>query len=306
MRNEKFLRDFDWNLLMTFLVIAEEGGITAAARRLFRTQPSVSNALIRLERLVGHRLIDRRPGIFALTEAGRRLHERALQTCRSVEAVGDMLGPDAKLTGRVSYHIASHIHCPPVDGALAQLHAEEPEVTFAAVVSPSEDIVTGVRAGTINLGFAVLNAEAPGLSCRHLNDNEMGFFCGPPHPLFGRTGLTIEDLDGHDYVSFESDQLSAGLESVARLGLAGRFRDRLAATSPNEEELTRFIEAGIGFGPLVVPMAADHLAAGRLWRLPPYENLPRVRNFLVTNPKTALSASEQRFIALIEERLRGE
>lgn len=290
---------------MTFLVIAEEGGITAAARRLFRTQPSVSNALIRLERLVGQRLIDRRPGSFALTEAGRRLHERALQACRSVEAVGDMVGPDAKLTGRITYHIASHIDCPPFDAALAQLHADEPEVTFAAIVSPSEEIVAGVRAGNITLGFAVLLTEAPGLSCRHLNDNEMGFFCGPPHPLFGKTGLTIEDLDGHDYVSFESDQLSAGLESVARLGLGGRFRDRLAATSPNDEELMRLIEAGIGFGPLVLQMAADHQASGRLWRLPPYDNLPRVRNFLVTNPKTVLSASEQRLVELIEAGLPG-
>lgn len=291
---------------MTFLVIAEEGGITAASRRLFRTQPSLSNALTRLERLVGQRLIDRRPGVFALTDAGRRLHEKALQACRSVESVGDMADRQAKLTGRITYHIASHIDCPPLDAALSQLHADEPEVTFAAIVSPTDEIVTGIREGTIALGFAVLQGPMPGLTCRHLNDNEMGFFCGPTHPLFGQTGLTIKDLDGHDYVSFESDQLSAGLESVARLGLAGRFRDRLIATSPNDEELMRLIEAGIGFGPLVLPMAEIHAAAGRLWRLPPYDNLPRVRNFLVTNPKTVLSSSEQRFVELIEERLRGE
>ena len=37
--------DVNWNLLRTFCVIAEEGGITAAARRLRMSQPSVSLAL---------------------------------------------------------------------------------------------------------------------------------------------------------------------------------------------------------------------------------------------------------------------
>ena len=38
MRNEKFLREFDWNLLFTFLVIEEGKSVTAAASRLHRTQ----------------------------------------------------------------------------------------------------------------------------------------------------------------------------------------------------------------------------------------------------------------------------
>ena len=49
----------DWNLLRTFLVIAEEQGITRAANRLLRGQPAVSLALQRLENELDCRLVER-------------------------------------------------------------------------------------------------------------------------------------------------------------------------------------------------------------------------------------------------------
>ena len=38
----RLARTLDWNLLRTFVVIVDEGGITAAARRLLLRQPSVT------------------------------------------------------------------------------------------------------------------------------------------------------------------------------------------------------------------------------------------------------------------------
>src|SRR5688572_14998547 len=79
----------DWNLLRTFMVVAEQGGITRAAEFLGLRQPSISSALKRLETTVGHRLIDRGPSHFALTEAGRIL----LQESRAMfEAVAQIPG----------------------------------------------------------------------------------------------------------------------------------------------------------------------------------------------------------------------
>ena len=42
---DKLGNQLDWNLLRTFMVIVQEGSITAAANRLFLTQPAVSLAL---------------------------------------------------------------------------------------------------------------------------------------------------------------------------------------------------------------------------------------------------------------------
>ena len=61
---ERIMREMDWNLLRTFVVLAQSRSVTDAANRLRLTQPSVSTALKRLEDRVGKRLIHRSPGRF--------------------------------------------------------------------------------------------------------------------------------------------------------------------------------------------------------------------------------------------------
>ncbi len=62
-RPERLVWDLDWNLLRSFVVIAEVKSITRAAERLNLKQPSVSNALRRLEDRIGQRLVERTPPI---------------------------------------------------------------------------------------------------------------------------------------------------------------------------------------------------------------------------------------------------
>ena len=75
---ERIMREMDWNLLRTFVVLAQSRSVTDAANRLRLTQPSVSTALKRLENRVEKRLIHRAPGRFELTEAGETLYREAL------------------------------------------------------------------------------------------------------------------------------------------------------------------------------------------------------------------------------------
>ena len=60
-----------------FVAIAEEGQITAAARRLHISQPPLSYELAQLERELGTQLVRRGPRGVTLTEAGRLLYDRA-------------------------------------------------------------------------------------------------------------------------------------------------------------------------------------------------------------------------------------
>ena len=68
-------RDLDLNLLRVFAVVAETGSVTAAAMRLYLTQPAVSAALRRLTSTVGAPLFVRSGRGVVLTSRGRRLEE---------------------------------------------------------------------------------------------------------------------------------------------------------------------------------------------------------------------------------------
>jgi LysR family transcriptional regulator, mexEF-oprN operon transcriptional activator len=68
-----YARDLDLNLLRVFIVVAETGSVTAAASRLYLTQPAVSAALKRLANAVGAPLFARHGRGLVLTSRGARL-----------------------------------------------------------------------------------------------------------------------------------------------------------------------------------------------------------------------------------------
>jgi LysR family cyn operon transcriptional activator len=65
---------FDGRYLHTFWVVWRERGFGRAARRLHRSQPTVSYQVKQLEEQLGTPLIERSPRGIALTEAGQRLY----------------------------------------------------------------------------------------------------------------------------------------------------------------------------------------------------------------------------------------
>src|SRR5688572_10792 len=68
--------DVDTRLLRYFAAVAQEGSLTAAAQRLFVSQPALTKQIRRLEQDLEVRLFTRSRAGMALTEAGRELASR--------------------------------------------------------------------------------------------------------------------------------------------------------------------------------------------------------------------------------------
>ena len=79
--------DADWNDLRVFLTLAREGSLTAAARRLEVSHPTVARRIKVLEDSFGARLFDRLPDKFVLTAAGEGLLEDAQAMERAAESL---------------------------------------------------------------------------------------------------------------------------------------------------------------------------------------------------------------------------
>ncbi len=84
----------DWNALKVFLAIADSGSLTAAARKLKISQPTLSRKLTNLEESLDSQLFQRLPRGLVLTEAGESI-------MHSVRNMGDqVLDVEKKLTGQ--------------------------------------------------------------------------------------------------------------------------------------------------------------------------------------------------------------
>jgi DNA-binding transcriptional LysR family regulator len=78
----------DWDDLRVFLTLATEGRLTAAARRLEVSHPTIARRIKSLEDVIGARLFDRLPDRFVLTAAGEEL----LGDARAMERAADSIG----------------------------------------------------------------------------------------------------------------------------------------------------------------------------------------------------------------------
>ncbi|SDD94724.1 LysR family transcriptional regulator [Rhodospira trueperi] len=303
-------RDFDWNLLHTFMVIVEEGSITRAANRLLLRQPSVSNALKRLEDRLGQRLIDRAPGRFELTDQGRVLFDECRDICGAIGRLGHLMtDAEADLSGHIRLAMASHVTFPPLDEALADYHQRHPLVTLEIDIARSSAVVQTVLSRQASAGICLVARPHPQLSYRILFREHFGVFCGPRHRLFGRRDLTMADLAEETFVSFVTDSPQDALRAVSLLRVHHGLTGRIVGTAANLEEVRRMIVAGLGIGALPIHAVARDVADGLLWRLPPEDDAPppggppAVDIFLVTNPRTTLSQAERTFVDLLVARV---
>lgn len=279
------------------MVIVEEAGITAAATRLLRSQPTISAALGRLEARVGSRLIDRGGGAFRLTAAGRELYGECAEIYDNVSRLEAMTrAATRELTGNINIFLASHVITPILDHVLAAFHRQHPQVTFRISVETSVSVAREVLGKSASLGICLLNKRLAKLDYQVIYREYFGFFCGPPHPLFGKNDLTIGDLRDCCGVSFETDSMDDALRPVALFRSRHQLDHNIVGRSPHLEEVRRMIICGLGIGPLPIHVVRQDHDAGALWRLPPYDDPPSVDVHLVTNPARRPNRAEAEFI----------
>src|SRR3954469_15461164 len=92
----------DVNRLRVIDAVARNGSVTAAAKELHYSQPSVTHHLARLEAETGAQLLQRVGRGIRLTPAGRLLADRAAEIIGRIDAAGAELSAHVGLTaGRV-------------------------------------------------------------------------------------------------------------------------------------------------------------------------------------------------------------
>lgn len=78
--------DLDWNLVRTFVAVADAGSLAAAARGLGLAHPTAARHIQQLETALGLNLFDRRPSGLVLNENGDRLAATARSMLLSARA----------------------------------------------------------------------------------------------------------------------------------------------------------------------------------------------------------------------------
>lgn len=124
----------DWDDLRTFLAIARHGTLSAAARALGVTQPTMGRRLAAMEARTGARLLQRLPGRYALTPLGESVLGNAERIeAEALAAERTITGRDIGLEGLVRLTTVDTLAARIVAPALAELQAKHPGIIVELV-----------------------------------------------------------------------------------------------------------------------------------------------------------------------------
>lgn len=149
----KALRTFDLVLLRTFVVVAEQRSMTAAANALHLTQGAVSQQIRKLEELLGESLLIRqRPGI-RLSPLGERLIAKA----RQILALNDQLWTELHgnpVQGIVRLGVPYDLVGVWITPALKAFIATYPQVELSIKCGTSPELIQATAHGELDVAIA--------------------------------------------------------------------------------------------------------------------------------------------------------
>jgi DNA-binding transcriptional LysR family regulator len=300
----RFPWNLDWNLLRTFMVVVEQRGISKTAAYLGLKQPTVSAALKRLESAVGKQLIVRKPNEFTVTRPGQALYTECTTIFGAVSQLPAVLEEDvADLRGHLSIALTSSVISPHFDDILHRFAVAHPNVTYAFEVHESEDVESQVALNRSSFGICLLSRFPKNLNHVVLYREYFGLYCGPRHPLFQVETISPKDLEGEPFVAFQTEALGGPLEDISKLRTQLKLSPHWRGVSSSLNEIRRMIMTNIGVGALPVHVAQQDVVAGHIRQLPPYENLPLINIFLISNPARRFTEAETAFLEALSEEL---
>lgn len=156
--------------------LARHGSVTAAAKELHYSQPTVSHHLARLEAETGAQLLQRVGRGVRLTQAGQLLADRAAEIIGRIDAAGAELAAHVGLTtGQVRLAGFSSAIGSLVPRAVAALAGKSPGLKVSLIDTHPPEALELLRAGKIDVAvifrYDETEPEPDGVRLHHLLDD---------------------------------------------------------------------------------------------------------------------------------------
>ncbi|UJQ93792.1 LysR family transcriptional regulator [Mariluticola halotolerans] len=281
----------DWALWRSFAAVVEQGSLSAAARALGLSQPTLGRHIEALEHHLGSALFERTLTGLRPNDTALRLYEHVQVANKALaEAIMVADGANAELAGTVRITasvITSHYTLPQI---LVQLREEFPAISIDLVPSDSPENLLIREADIAVRMFRPTQLE---LITRKIGESAI-MCCAHQSYLDRRsTPSRFEDLHDHDLIGFDRSDL---LISAARALGATLSRDDFCLRSDSQSAIWELAKAGLGisFGQKILIESTPGMVA-----LMPELDIPPLEVWLTTHRELFTS----RRIRVIYDRL---
>lgn len=244
------MAEIDWNLIRSFVAVAVGGSLSAGARMLSISQPTLGRHVAELERTLGVTLFRRGRRGYQLTAAGAALYERGKAVSEHAAAFSLLaLGSVEAIEGAVRIAASEVVAACVLPAIMARLGVAEPGIEVEIVASNQ---VENLLRRDADIAIRMVRPAQNELVARRVA--EIGLVLCAARCYLDRRGRpgTLRELDGHALVGFDrSDDIIRALATFGLRLSRHAFRFRTA----NQIVLWQAVRAGNGIGIGQEPLA---------------------------------------------------
>lgn len=247
----------------SFCAAVEEKSISAAARRMYLTQPTVSERLAELERETQLPLLERSRRGVQLTAEGTAFYEQARKVLDEMKAMRSTVRNlrnegDARLRFAACVTVGERL----LPDWLWQFKNQTPKVVPMVLMGNDEAVLSVVRSGEMPIGIVASDKNDDDFESTTVLEDELVVVVAPNHP-WARRRISLEDLPDKPFISREQ---GSAIRSVVERTLKEmgdiplNVQMELGSTTAVKEA----IESGLGFSILSRTDVQRKLEAGVL------------------------------------------
>lgn len=245
----------DIRQLRYFIVIAEEKQISAAAKKLYMSQPPLSQQLKNMEASLGEQLFERSGKFLELTEAGKTLYKYALQITQMMEeAKNEVADVGGGIDGRLAVGINT-FSLGNLNEVFHQYRSMYPKIKYKIQQNESSLLCYLLKQREIEMAIVRLPLEIDEFTLQHLHSEPFYVITSKEKKLF--TGdATLEEVSRYPLV----------LPSIEGLGVYYSIHEAFSKAKIQPEIIAEFSDLKLmmelvstDFGVSIVPESLLHL-----------------------------------------------
>jgi DNA-binding transcriptional LysR family regulator len=279
-----------------FVAVVEEGGVGAAAERVFRTEPAVSMAIRKLEEEIGTALFDRsKRYAYRLTEAGEAFLKYAKQMLglrkEAVSVLSDLCNARAGLL-RIGANESLSLHLfPEIAQAFLRQHAR---IQIELRCGRSESLLAELKERKLDLVLVSFKPKDVGLEAKFITQDELVLITSAKHPFAKKTCVNIEDLAKESILVMDISRPSPWHRKITDAFERSNAPLNLTLESAPIETIKKMVATGIGIG-FVPRISLREEIASRELSIVPVEGFHQERSVWLVRRRMVHSLAAKAF-----------
>ncbi len=276
----------------TFISVAETGSFRLAAEKNNITQPAVTQHIQILEKHFHCILFERSLKKIVLTPDGQILMSYARQMLEVYANAHSKITENNK-------HYAGTIHIVSIytmglyqlKPILQHLLKKYPDINVNLEYMHQDDIYEAIKKGTADFGLVAYPKPMPGCTVKIFSEEDLVLVQSKLHPLLKKRNLRLEDLNGVDFIGFDTTtQTGKAIEQYLH---DKSIRPNIIKVYSNIETIKNAIDVGVGCSILPISTVTQEIKSKSFDILPVKDmNFKRPLSIIYKNQKVFSKATQ--------------